>query len=306
MPLGTISSAGEDLTAKAQELAGRREPFVRATVVRAQRPTSAQAGDVALVLASGEIDGFVGGNCVEASVREYAIKTLSSREPLLLRVSPGEPSHVHEEGAIEVSNPCVSGGAIEIFLEPHIPAPRVLVVGRTPIARALVALGAVLGMDMEPAEGVTVAPGAEDAAVIVASHGWEEEPAIEAAVRAGVPYVALVASQVRGAAVLASLDLTDEQRSSVHCPAGIDLGARTPAEIALSILAQLIAERADHTREEPGTAAVETATDPVCGMSVVAMESSLHVEHDGRTVYFCSSGCRAAFLADPQRYAAAS
>jgi xanthine dehydrogenase accessory factor len=286
----------------AAELAARREPFVRATVVRAQHPTSARAGDVALISSTGEIHGFVGGNCVEASVREYSLRALVSQEPVLLRVVPGEPSRVNEEGAVEVANPCLSGGAIEVFLEPEVPAPIVLVVGSTPVARALAALGGQLGFEMVLADGSAVAPGATDAAVIVASHGKEEEPALERALRAGVPYVALVASDKRGAAVLASLDVDDAQRARVFTPAGIEIGAVTPGEIALSILAQLVAERSHSTVLE---APILTATDPVCGMEVVAVETSLHADVDGIRFYFCSEGCRNAFLADPQRYAGA-
>jgi xanthine dehydrogenase accessory factor len=309
-----MSATGEALAKRAQELAGRREPFVRATVVRAQHPTSAHAGDTALIRASGEIDGFVGGNCVEASVREYGLRTLSTREPILLRVVPGEPSHVREEGAVQVSNPCLSGGAIEIFLEPQLPAPRVIVVGATPVAQALATLGAGLGLDMHLTDGSSAAPATDDAALIVASHGRDEEPALMAALRAGVPYVALVASETRGAAVLASLDVDDEQRSHVHSPAGLQLGARTPAEIALSILAQLVSERATSRPAEPEPAPVSaapvsdvpTAIDPVCGMTVAAVPATLHVELEGKTTYFCCAGCRASFLADPERYAVAS
>lgn len=298
---------GEALAKRMEELTGRRESFVRATVVRAQRPTSAQAGDTALVHANGEIDGFVGGNCVEASVRQYALQVLSTHEPLLLRVVPGEPSHIHEEGAVQVSNPCLSGGAIEIFLEPQLPAPRVLVVGATPVALALASLGVGIGLEVELTDGTSAKPRADDAALIVASHGKEEEPALEAALRAGVPYVALVASEKRGAAVLASLDVDDEQRSRVHSPAGLELGARTPGEIALSILAQLISERAPiRTAESVAEPAIAIAIDPVCGMSVSAVEATLHVEHDGVMVYFCSASCRASFLATPERYAVAS
>ncbi len=286
----------------AAELASRREPFVRATVVRAQHPTSARAGDVALISSTGEIHGFVGGNCVEASVREYSLRALVSQEPVLLRVVPGEPSRVNEEGAVEVANPCLSGGAIEVFLEPEVPAPTVLVVGSTPVAQALAAIGGQLGFEMVLADGSAVAPGVTDAAVIVASHGKEEEPALERALRAGVPYVALVASDKRGAAVLASLDVDDAQRARVFTPAGIEIGAVTPGEIALSILAQLVAERSRATVLE---APILTATDPVCGMEVVAVETSLHADVDGIRFYFCSEGCRSSFLADPQRYAGA-
>ena len=297
-----MQAMAETLAARATELVSRREPFVRATVVRAQRPTSAHAGDTALILSTGEMDGFVGGNCVEASVREYSLKALSAQEPLLLRVVPGEPSHRSEEGSVEVSNPCLSGGAIEIFLEPHIPAPRVLVVGTTPVAQALASLGAGIGLQMELTDGQAADPRPDDAALIVASHGREEEGALENALRAGVPYVALVASEVRGTAVLASLDVDASQRSRVFSPAGLDLGARTPGEIAVSILAQLIAERAKGRHPAPVHSAPETAIDPVCGMTVAAVESTLHLEHGGATIYFCSRGCYEAFRKDPERY----
>ncbi|AXJ11014.1 XdhC family protein [Arthrobacter sp. PM3] len=311
-----MPTAAESLAARADELAGRREPYVLATVVRAQRPTSAHAGDTALVLPSGEIQGFVGGNCVEASVREYSLHVLAAQEPLLLRVLPGEPSRAAEEGAVEVSNPCLSGGAIEIFLQPRIPAPRVLVVGTTPVAQALATLGSGVGFDVELTDGESADPRGGDAALIVASHGKAEEGALEAALRAGVPYVALVASGTRGAAVLDSLDVDAASRSRVFTPAGLRLGARTPGEIALSILAQLIGERSkarartsgipEPAVPQPVTAAATapaTAVDPVCGMSVPVAESSLHLEHNGVTVYFCSPGCRAAFRKDPERYA---
>lgn len=298
-----MQAMGESLTARATELTSLREPFVRATVVRAQRPTSAHAGDTALVLSNGEMDGFVGGSCVEASVREYSLKALSAREPLLLRVVPGEPSHRSEEGAVEVSNPCLSGGAIEIFLEPYIPAPRVLVVGTTPVAQALASLGSGVGLQMELTDGQAADPRSDDAALIVASHGREEESALEGALRASVPYVALVASEARGAAVLASLDVDDAQRSRVFSPAGLNLGARTPGEIALSILAQLIAERAKARHAVPAGSEPATAIDPVCGMTVAAAEATLHLEHGGTSFYFCSRGCYEAFRKDPERYA---
>lgn len=300
-----VTITREALTQRAQELVERREPFVRAIVVRAQHPTSAHAGDTALVDVNGEIDGFVGGNCVEASVRAYALQALSTEEPILLRVVPGEPSHVHEEGAVEVSNPCLSGGAIEIFLEPRMPAPRVLVVGETPIAQALATLGSGLGLDLEVTTGTAAGPRAGDAAFIVASHGKDEEPALVAALKAGIPYVALVASEVRGAAVLASLDVDEEQRARVFSPAGLELGARTPGEIALSILAQLVSERA-RTRPAKPAPTVRTAIDPVCGMTVAVVDSTIHVELDGVTTYFCSDGCRTSFLAHPEQYAVAS
>ncbi|HSL37612.1 MAG TPA: XdhC family protein, partial [Arthrobacter sp.] len=239
-------------------------------------------------------------------------------------VVPGEPSRTAGEGVVEVSNPCLSGGAIEIFLQPRIPPARVVVVGTTPVAQALETLGAGVGLTVELTDGESAAPRADDAALIVASHGKAEEVALEAALRAGVPYVALVASGTRGAAVLESLDVDPALRARVFTPAGLQLGARTPGEIALSILAQLIQERARSRHAAPVTApdaapvpapattypvpaaaadTPATAVDPVCGMTVAAADSSLQLEHNGVTVYFCSPGCRAAFRKDPERYA---
>jgi xanthine dehydrogenase accessory factor len=298
------------VTDTAAELVATREPFVRATVVRAQKPTSAHAGDTALVRADGRIDGFVGGTCAEASVREYGLMTLSTNEPLLLRIVPGDAApQSSEEGAVTVANPCLSGGSVEIFLEPRVPEPRVLVVGDSPIAEALARLGGPLGYAVELVRGEEAAPRADDAALVVASHGRGEEPALAAALRLGVPYVGLVASRIRGAAVLAALDVADEQRARVRSPAGLDIGGRTAGEIALSVLAEIVQERRAAERHgAPATApaAPERAVDPVCGMTVAAVDSSPHAVVDGVTTWFCCEGCRTAFLADPVRYAPAS
>ena len=294
------------VTDTAAELTRTREPFVQATVVRAQKPTSAHAGDTALVRSDGSIDGFVGGTCAEASVREYGLMTLSTNQPLLLRIVPGEaPPRSAEEGAVTVANPCLSGGSVEIFLEPRVPAPRVVVVGDSPIAEALAELGRPLGFDVQLVAGEQAAPTAGDAALVVASHGRGEEPALTEALRLGVPYVGLIASRIRGAGVLASLDVPDEQRSRVHSPAGLDIGGRTAAEIALSVLAELVAERRAREKVLP-PAVPATAVDPVCGMTVAAVDTSPHVELGGTTTWFCCPGCRAAFLAEPARYAGAS
>ena len=301
------------VTDRAAELARSRVPFVQATVVRAQRPASAHAGDTALIRADGAIDGFVGGTCAESSVREYGLMTLSTNEPLLLRIVPEADAAGAEEGSVTVANPCLSGGSVEIFLEPRVPAPRVLGVGESPIAEALAALGGPLGFAVERVAGEDAAPAADDAAMVVASHGRGEEPALTAALRLGVPYVGLIASRIRGAAVLASLDVTDDQRSCVRTPAGLDIGARTAAEIALSVLAQIVAERRAAERRAAdrggpsaaGPAAPARAVDPVCGMTVAAVDASPHAEVDGRTTWFCCAGCREAFLADPARYVAA-
>jgi xanthine dehydrogenase accessory factor len=228
------------LAQRARQLQDERHAFVTATVVRAQSPTSARPGDVALVLADGTIEGFVGGVCAESSVRLHGLRVMETGEPLLLRLVPdaGEDEEV-VDGAVTAHNACHSGGALEIFLDPSLPPPRVVVVGDAPVAQALRDLAPHVGLEAS-ADGPI---GGDDLALVVASHGRDEEPALAAALTEGVPYVGLVASERRGAAVRASLDVPDELRERLRTPAGLPIGARTASEIALSILAEIVQER---------------------------------------------------------------
>jgi xanthine dehydrogenase accessory factor len=242
---------GEGLASRAAALEDERVAFVQATVVRAGRPASVRAGATALVLGDGTIEGFVGGHCAEPSVRLHALRALETGEALLLRIEPGAGDRDAIEGAVTEHNPCLSGGALEIFLEPHLPAARLHVVGDTPIAHALQRLGDALGYDVVARSDGAIEPTHDDAAVIVASHGRDEEPALKAALENGVPYVGLVASRKRGSAVVADLDVTDDDRARVHTPAGLDIGAQTPEEIALSILSEIVATRRPQVAQLP-------------------------------------------------------
>ena len=286
---------------RARELTERGEPFVTATVVRAQRPTSVEAGDTALVLADGTIEGFVGGVCAAHSVRAYSLQAIESGEAVLLRILPfGDEAEIgpegretaNEDGAVTVENPCLSGGAIEVFLEPVLPAPRVLVVGDTPIAAAILRLGGELALDVVPIDAEEVAPAPGDLALVVASHGLGEVQALRRGLEAGLPYVGLVARGKRGDGVLGELrgeGVPAELLERIDVPAGLDIGARTPEEIALSILAEVIAVR----RRRP--VAARTAVDPICGMTVAAVPGTPSLPHRGETVYFCGEGCKSQF-----------
>ncbi len=288
------------MSRRASELAERGESFVLATVVRAQRPASVEPGDAAIVLGDGTIDGFVGGSCAEHSVRAYSLEALAKGEPLLLRILPFGDDDIgpegretaKEEGAVTVENPCLSGGALEIFLEPVVPAPRVLVVGDTPIAGALLRLGAELGLTAVSVDGNALDPREGDLALVVAAHGRDELHALRRALEAGLPYVGLVASGKRGDGVLGELrgdGVPAELLDRIDVPAGLDIGARTPAEIALSILARIVeVRRTGHSR-------AATAVDPVCGMTVAALPGTPSLEHEGETVFFCCEGCRDRF-----------
>lgn len=302
------------LADRAEQLRSEREPFALATVVRAQHPTSVIPGDAAIVHADGTIEGFVGGVCAEASVRLQALRALETGEAVLLRILPpgeglGEGGIATAEGSVTVQNPCLSGGALEVFVEPRRPRPVLAVVGETPIALALADLGERVGYEV--VRGAAAAePGPDRAALVVASHGRDEERPLAAALRAGVPYVALVASNVRGESVRGELDVPGPLREQLRTPAGLEIGARTPPEIALAILAEIVATRgqAPAPAERPaGRDATETGlkmtADPVCGMDVAVSDASVHLDVGGQRFYFCCEGCRDTFAADAARHA---
>ncbi|MFE3293490.1 XdhC family protein [Rhodococcus sp. NPDC059234] len=278
------------------ELTERRQPFVHATVVRAQAPTSARAGDEAIVLSDGTIEGFVGGQCAQNSVRTAALGALRSGESVLLRVLPdGAPEFPEAPGAAVVVNPCLSGGAMEIFLEPRLPAPVVRVVGATPVADAVAELAGFLDFEVrrDGDDG-----GSEDpVAVIVASLGGEESRALRGALDAGAGYVGLVASRLRGAAVIDQIEPTAAERALVHTPAGLPIGARTPAEIAVSVMADVVrARRVERSGVAPSAEpAADRTVDPVCGMEVAVGPDTPHLRVEGRDYWFCGPGCLRAY-----------
>ena len=287
------------MSARVAELTSARVPFVHATVVRSQEPSSARPGDDAVILGDGRIEGFVGGQCAEESVRAAALDSLADGESLLLRVLPDGGEHFPESpSARVVVNPCLSGGALEIFLEPTLPAPLLAVVGSTPITDALVMMAGPLGFVGRQHEPGQLPPGAT--AVVVGTHGHGEAETIRAALDAGVGFVGLVASPKRGTQVLASIELTEDERARVRTPVGLDIGARTPEEIALSILAELVqAVRREGLRAPAGEATdvPQQVIDPVCGMTVVVGPDTPHYRDADGDHWFCATGCRDTYAA---------
>jgi xanthine dehydrogenase accessory factor len=233
---------------------------------------------------------------------------METGEPGLLRILPGDSPEAGDarEGEVTVNNPCLSGGTLEIFLEPRLPAPVLRVVGRSPIGRALAELGERAGYAVELEVAEDSEPQVEDAAVVVASHGHDEERVLTVALREAVPYVGLIASAVRGEAVRESLDLPSELRAQLRTPAGLEIGAETPEEIALSILTEIVAVRraapVAETVPEPARApTAEVAIDPVCGMEVAVSPASIQIEVEGERHYFCREECRDRFAAERAR-----
>ncbi len=279
-----------DFFAEAARRAARREPFATATVVVAERPTSAKPGAKAIVTGEGRLLGWIGGSCAAPVVTREALEALATGEPRLIVIStkPAPP----RDGVRHFPMTCHSGGALEIYIEPVLPAEQLVVVGATPVAKALAALGGALGMrvtgELGDADGRT--------AIVVATRGEGDEDAVRRALETPARYVALVASRARGDALvetLAAEDVVRDVLARLRYPAGFDIHAKSEAEIALSILAEIVATRPS---AEPAPPPAE-AIDPICGMTVAITPDALSSVRDGVSSYFCGEGCLRRFAA---------
>ena len=322
-----------ELLRMASELAGREEPFVLAVVVRRQPASSAQAGDMALITAAGEFHGWLGGSCTQPTVVREARRALADGRPRLLALSP-DPEAERRPGVAVFPMTCHSGGSVEIYLDPILPATRLLIFGASPIARALATLGHAMGYSVSammddtaeqaapeaaataPAGGAAPAAPGDPAArgarsyAVVATMGDRDEEAIRVALALRPAYLGVVASARRFAQVRESLltqGVTAAALDSIRSPAGVAIGAQEPAEIAVSVLAEIVALRhAGAAASEMTEATAGQAIDPICGMTVETAGARHTAEAGGRTWYFCGEGCRGRFLAAPERFVAAA
>ncbi|HEX5013582.1 MAG TPA: XdhC family protein [Candidatus Limnocylindrales bacterium] len=347
-----MSQKNRNLFDRAAELSAAGRSYAFATVVAVARPTSARPGAHGIIHPDGSIEGWVGGSCAQPVVIREALHAMRDGQPRLLRLSKDAPAEGRRaDGVIELVMTCHSGGTLEIYVEPNLPKPQLWIAGITPIAGALVELGAAAGFQVtlfDPIADGAAFPAAtavrpdtnlvaidRDVApyVVVATQGQWDEEALAGALRRDARYVGLVASPTRAAAVRAWLreetGLAEDRLAALRAPAGMDLGAETPEEIALSILAELIQVRrgrADFVASPgPATVAGEAeaaaligagatalanaddivTTDPVCGMEVDPAHARHLAEHDGTIYAFCSIGCRTRFVREPAVYLAA-
>ena len=318
-----------DLLDLERELRDRGEPFVVATVVWRRSPSSGQVGARAVVTPDGGIRGWVAGACAEPTVIAQALQALDDGVPRLVFLGSAEELEEHRRsGVVVVPIQCGSEGALEVYVEPVLPKPNVVVIGRSPAADTLARLATALGWRStliddggEPSRHAAVgrvftsldlpAAGVDESSfVIVATQGHYDEEALERALATPARYIGLVASRKRADTVLAFLrerGTPEEQIARIEAPAGLDLGHVPSEEIAVAILAELVQLRAKGElgpkEAEPAPSERHEALDPVCGMTVRVAGARYVATHEGRTFYFCSAGCKAQFEADPAAFA---
>ena len=324
----------------AAHLKAEGKPFALVTVVRAVSPTSAKPGAKAIVEADGIIQGWVGGGCAQPAVIKTAKKVLQEGIARLIRISPGKDGEV-EEGIIDYGMTCHSGGTLDIFIDPVIARPNLLVIGASPVAQALVGLAQRVGFSVTAAF-----PGADDemfpdadktidgldladvspSFVVVATQGKRDEQGLEAAIGIGAAYTAFIASERKATKLKAYLKENGgdaELVDAIIAPAGVEIEAETPEEIALSVLAGIVKARrqamatsqpaeviskegssccgSKKTEQEPAPVSA-TAIDPICGMSVEVEGAEYHSVYQGKDYYFCCGGCLHRFENEPEKY----
>jgi xanthine dehydrogenase accessory factor len=301
----------EPLLERAAELQRRGEAFALATVVRCEAPTSAKPGAKALVRVDGTLEGWVGGACAEPVVVREARAALADGRPRLIGLYGGggrQPGR--DEGILDFAMTCHSGGTLEVYVEPYLPTPLLVLVGHGPVVETLATLGRAAGYSVvpldEPAgvalESLALGP---RASVVVATHAESDEVALERVLGTNAGYVSLVASRRRAAAIVERLrqrGVPTDRLGRFKAPAGLDLGAVTPAEIAISILAEVVQHHRGDKGVEAGAPPDTEARDPICGMTVEIATARHRSEAGGRTTYFCCLRCKETFEQDPGRY----
>jgi xanthine dehydrogenase accessory factor len=325
----TAATTGPDLLAVEGRLRAAGRAYAAATVVWRRSPSSGQVGSKAIITAEGRVHGWIAGACAEPAVVSEARRALSEGTPRLVFLGPPEQLEAHRrEGVVAVPIQCQSEGALEVYVEPWLPPPHVVAVGRSPAAEALARMAPALGwratlVDAEAGADPEGHPGIESvvrsldlaaagvderSVVVVATQGHYDEEALEQALATPAAYVGLVASRRRAESVrryLRESGVGEERLERLHAPAGLDLGSVGPAEIAVAILAELVQlRRAGKLLPEPEPPAppLHEATDPVCGMAVRVATARHLATHEGRTYYFCSASCRRRFEADPAAF----
>ena len=318
----------DDLLEQAATLKEQGKPFVLATVVACKPPTSAKPGAKAIVQPDGSFYGWVGGSCAQPLVTQESLKALQDGQARLVLLAPN-PEEVDAglEGTVLIPMACQSEGTLAIYLEPCLPSPELVVIGQSPMARSLASLGDSLGFRVcacDPSATAEMFPSAETLVqeleaingligprsyVVVATMGHYDEEALEAVLSGQAGYVGLVASPRRGRAVidyLRSKGVPPEALQTVKYPAGLDIGAETPEEIALSVLTEIIERmRSDWkgiSLEPAAQVAQIESIDPICNMTVNVAESRYHSSYNGTTFHFCCLACKERFEQSPHSY----
>jgi xanthine dehydrogenase accessory factor len=310
----------------AQSLAKERVPYAMAFVINREIPSSGKPGDKAIIHKDGTISGWIGGGCTRGIVLKEAALSIKDGKPRLVRISP-DMSEEQRPGVIHYPMSCHSGGTVELYIEPIMPKPKIVIMGKSHVAMALNRLALAMQYDVtaisrnsdqhifpeadvhESYEDDLIVKGDY---VVVCTQGENDENALLQAAHSGAEYLAFVASRKKANAVFQYLresGVSMDRLREIRTPAGLDINAKTPEEVAVSILAQIVEEYRkesdEDAPEEVPTAENENIyINPVCGVPVEKATAKHVLEYEGEKVYFCCDGCKVSFEKEPSKYMA--
>ena len=316
---------------KAVELKEQNIPFATAYIVRRTAPSSGKPGDKAIITSEGKIYGWIGGGCTRGIVLKEAIAAINDGKTKFVSISKDQKVHAHPQTKIYAMT-CQSGGEVEVYIEPVLPKPKILIFGKSHIAMAIVKLAKAMDYKVDVVMHEVdkhVFPEADDhhdlsnyqddqfdksSYSIVCTQGEGDVAALKKAIDLNGAYLAFVSSRKKANSIykeLRELGITFDQLKKIKTPAGLDIKAKVPEEVAISILAEIV----QHFREPQET---ESAVDqkvsevaipsdefyinPVCQIPVQKNTAKHVLEHKGDKVYFCCDGCKVSFEADPYKY----
>jgi xanthine dehydrogenase accessory factor len=301
-----------DLLERAVELRAKGEPFVLATVVAYKRPQSAKPGSKAIISQDGVVTGWVGGGCVQPIVIREAQKVLEQRKSNLIVISP-DSTHPGWDGVKEYLMTCQGGGSLEIYLEPMLPKPELIIFGQSPVAQVLAELGKILDFNVTIADPsqTNIRP---QSYVVVATMGDGDEEALAAVAGSKATYIGFVASREKSSKLFQYLrekGIADQDLKQIKSPAGLELGAESLPEIAFSVMAEILqlnrqresSAKPEKPKSQLPVLEIRTAIDPICGMTVDLKTSKYSSNYESKAYFFCCLRCKETFEKAPATYA---
>jgi len=319
----------DEFLQQANELRKANEPFAWAIVVRREGPSSGKVGDKAIINQYGELLGWIGGGCTKSIVLKEAQEAILEGQPRLLRISSREENG-SKNGVKDYKMTCPSGGAVDVYIEPVLSKPQLIIMGKSAIARALARLGKAMNFKvaaMAADAGISTFPSVDElhakidlrplkitnhTFLVIATQGEQDEEALTAALQTDLPYIAFVASRKKRTAVLNYLKnkgIDEGSLKKIKSPAGLDIGAKLPEEVAVSILAEMIQvfRTSGFPLQKIGKEVASNFesghyTNPVCGMPIEKATAKYVLEYKGEQVYFCCDGCKVKFEEKPEKY----
>lgn len=303
------------------------EPYATAVIVRRQKPSSGKPGDQAVITPDGKIHGWIGGGCTRGIVLKEALLAMQERKPRFVSICQEKRTSTFSNTKI-YSMTCQSGGEVELYIEPVLPKPQIVIYGNSHIGMALAKIAKTMDYRVDAVQSKvdeSVYPTAdnifgidsfeaqiqhEGSFVIVCTQGEGDLEALHSALQLNNQYLAFVSSKIKAQSIFTELRLKGvsfDQLKTIKTPAGIDLNAKLPEEVAISILAEIIKQFREESTDKTKSGSLGMPNDefymnPVCNIPIQKSTAKYVLNYKEEKVYFCCDGCKVSFEKDPEKY----